>query len=698
MLDELEEFHKKQLLQALGIPVPDDTTKSQGSWWGASLVSAVVNNIQLILTNVHIRYEDDVSLPNNYPFNCGVRIQKISVQTTNEQWIPVFVPPENRGNVFKILDLQGLSIYWNSGQKINKEVLSYKDLQKTLAPEDTRNNSFILHPFNVSLRMEKNASKFPLQATKPSSPRFKFEFCPDKVNIELTKRQFAEIRLLCREWARFDRARQHRKWRPVTSISQNCKKWWNFAYQRIAEPMRKQKSSQTWSFAYERAKQLNAYCRAYRERLISIIEKERAKHNSENGTTQNVTLSKEDLMLMKQIERDSQYAYDDLTLFRETVFRTLMREREAEMDEVSVSESESGVSIAQESEAQVASSTESTDGREPKPKKEEKVVVENKAEDVAEKKEEQLPHSPSLNRPPPGADQTCRASEDGGREARRIRASGSSAGHEGSTSPAQPAEDREKQIEDEILDVLNESWDDSTVLRRDALLAEVTLNLERITIRFVDVDEEHIFGRTRVLATDLWNVTGRMHLSPRYNSTTLDLSVSDMSIQRLQTESTRDKNKSNGSNGNIEESFDRLDDENELFRDTSLIYGTTESCHVHETAKLLLAIGKTSESLADSDNYSEFEGEAFPPAPPFFEMIYRRRAPKLIARHTLEVTFSSVSVMYDEDALDGLTSLFDMDSAFADQESSDDSSSSFSRSLRATLAALPLDQDSRGAS
>ncbi|TKR63463.1 hypothetical protein L596_027292 [Steinernema carpocapsae] len=64
-------------------------------------------------------------------------------------------------------------------------------------------------------------------------------------------------------------------------------------------------------------------------------------------------------------------------------------------------------------------------------------------------------------------------------------------------------------------------------------------------------------------------------------------------------------------------------------------------------------------------------------------MIYRRRAPKLIARHTLEATFSSVSVMYDEDALDGLTSLFDVDSAFADQESSDDSSSS---------SAAPLEQ------
>lgn len=41
-------------------------------------------------------------------------------------------------------------------------------------------------------------------------------------------------------------------------------------------------------------------------------------------------------------------------------------------------------------------------------------------------------------------------------------------------------------VEDEILDVLNESRDDSTILHRDTLLAEVKLKLERMTIRFID--------------------------------------------------------------------------------------------------------------------------------------------------------------------------------------------------------------------
>lgn len=47
-------------------------------------------------------------------------------------------------------------------------------------------------------------------------------------------------------------------------------------------------------------------------------------------------------------------------------------------------------------------------------------------------------------------------------------------------------------VEDEILDVLNESRDDSAILYRDAVLAEIKLKLEKITIRFID-DIEVIF-------------------------------------------------------------------------------------------------------------------------------------------------------------------------------------------------------------
>lgn len=50
----------------------------------------------------------------------------------------------------------------------------------------------------------------------------------------------------------------------------------------------------------------------------------------------------------------------------------------------------------------------------------------------------------------------------------------------------------EKLMEQEILDVLNESPDDSSILRRDNLLAELVFKLEKIVVRFLDSDENEV--------------------------------------------------------------------------------------------------------------------------------------------------------------------------------------------------------------
>nr|CAD7393579.1 unnamed protein product [Timema cristinae] len=46
------------------------------------LVTTIINNLQVFIRNIHIRYEDSVTNP-DCPFACGVCIQTISVETTN---------------------------------------------------------------------------------------------------------------------------------------------------------------------------------------------------------------------------------------------------------------------------------------------------------------------------------------------------------------------------------------------------------------------------------------------------------------------------------------------------------------------------------------------------------------------------------------------------------------------------------------
>ena len=88
-----------------------------------------------------------------------------------------------------------------------------------MAPQTSRSDTaYVLSPFSLEIRMEKNSSKFPLN-TLPLVPRFKLDVRPDKIDIELSRKQMMQINALSSEWARFDRARQYRKWRPMECIS-----------------------------------------------------------------------------------------------------------------------------------------------------------------------------------------------------------------------------------------------------------------------------------------------------------------------------------------------------------------------------------------------------------------------------------------------------------------------------------------------
>ncbi|CAI2346080.1 unnamed protein product [Caenorhabditis sp. 36 PRJEB53466] len=608
MLDELELRHKTALLDLCGIPLPE----SQDSWWGASLISTVLNNIQLILNNVHIRYEDNSTI-HGQTFNCGIRIQKMTMQTTNAHWKPGFAEPQKGVNTFKKLELTGFSIYWNSKAAMTENIDDSKQLKDILAPE-TSSNAYIIQPCSAELRMEKNSSKFPLKA---KIPRFKFFMRPDIIACELTRHQMTELRAVNREWARFERARQHRKWRPLCTIGENAKEWWRFAYNRVLEESRRANANRTWEFAHERAARFNAYCRAYRKRLVGMIANPNATQPptdpssssapststalavippssaSSNGIPS--TPSAECHVIMKQIERDSHYTYHELHLFRETVFRRLLREKELEL----------GI---------VAAST-NTDSEEP---------------------------FESLEPPPdeiPVEEPTAAATEpaSGGLY-------GWITGFFGQAQQDEKPEDNKfdfgnvdvgelkenvKEMEEEILDVLHESWDDVTLLRRDALLAQISLRLEHLTLRFVDGEVHDGIEQQRVLALELSGVSSRWELSPKQHYISVDLTVNDMSVQRLRSGHPRPKSKL----AEITE---------------SLLYSTAES------TKMLLTVGRDGEDAVSSKV-------------PMFSMHYSRKAPRLIVRHTVNCRLRPVSIVYEEGALDGLSTLFTDDPTMFDE-------------------------------
>ncbi|GFY53155.1 putative vacuolar protein, partial [Trichonephila inaurata madagascariensis] len=75
-----------------------------------NLVTTIVNNVQVSLQNVHIRYEDSVSTSG--PLACGLVLQNLTAVTTNSKWKATQIDADAR-SLFKLLKVESLSLYWN---------------------------------------------------------------------------------------------------------------------------------------------------------------------------------------------------------------------------------------------------------------------------------------------------------------------------------------------------------------------------------------------------------------------------------------------------------------------------------------------------------------------------------------------------------------------------------------------------------
>lgn len=85
------------------------------SWfdYGTSFVADIIENLQLKINDVHIRYEDNLNIPNQ-SIACGITMESLSVQSCDSTWSPGFASRANSIESFKLLDMQQLSIYWTS--------------------------------------------------------------------------------------------------------------------------------------------------------------------------------------------------------------------------------------------------------------------------------------------------------------------------------------------------------------------------------------------------------------------------------------------------------------------------------------------------------------------------------------------------------------------------------------------------------
>ncbi|XP_059386006.1 intermembrane lipid transfer protein VPS13C isoform X3 [Carassius carassius] len=231
------------------------------------LATQVIKNLQVKITSIHIRYEDDVSDPQR-PFAIGMTLSELSLQTADENWKPCILN-EAAKIIYKLGRLECFCAYWNVNSPIFYrgswgEIVDKLKVGVSTKNEELQGYQYIFKPIFASARMCIN----PNAEVELKSPKANLLLEVQNIAIEMTKPQYLSMVDLLESIDCMVKNAPYRKFRPDVPVHRNGRKWWKYSINSILEVhIRHFNQMWNWNNIKKHRNTLKAYKAAYKIKL-----------------------------------------------------------------------------------------------------------------------------------------------------------------------------------------------------------------------------------------------------------------------------------------------------------------------------------------------------------------------------------------------------------------------------------------------
>uniref|UniRef100_A0A8C4FH35 Vacuolar protein sorting 13 homolog A n=1 Tax=Dicentrarchus labrax TaxID=13489 RepID=A0A8C4FH35_DICLA len=216
------------------------------------LVTQVIKNLQVKISNIHVRYEDDVTNP-NCPLSFGVSLKNLSLQVISHlcqlytTLISLFCPSS------QLVQLDNLFAYWN----VNSIHFSNHSADKALV---------IFRPISADAKLRMN----PRSDVDFSAPKVDLMVNLCEVAIELNRPQYISILELLGSVDMMSRNLPYRKYRPVVQVHKNSRIWWNYVITGILEvDVKPRLHMWSWQHIRRHRQMVKCYRKLYKTKITS---------------------------------------------------------------------------------------------------------------------------------------------------------------------------------------------------------------------------------------------------------------------------------------------------------------------------------------------------------------------------------------------------------------------------------------------
>lgn len=288
----------------------EEQKKSQS--FTASLVSTIVNNLQITVKNIHIRYEDSISAP-GHPFAAGLTLEEFSAVSTDGEWNPTYIQ-NSVGVAHKLAKLEALAIYFNTDSTLmgtgreaatprDEEVLDHDQMMEKFKELIVKGQSteesphqFVLKPVSGQAKIEMDRSG------KIDRPKVKAGLIFDEIGLVLDDDQYRDVLMMVDLFHYFMRHQEYKKWQPKgVSPKEDPRAWLQFAGNAVLNKIHERNRRWSWAYFAER--------RDDRIRYIELFKKKKKEQpltpeENEELVKLEWKLSYEDLRFWRSLARN----------------------------------------------------------------------------------------------------------------------------------------------------------------------------------------------------------------------------------------------------------------------------------------------------------------------------------------------------------------------------------------------------------
>ena len=270
------------------------TTSGGGGGYMAGMITKIVQNLQLVITNVHIRMEDRSSDP-RHPFALGLVIKEVRLESDRE----AANSTEPDGLIRKSFVIKGFGVYLDSdlhddecfvrvGPSHHATVLQREMQDLGLAQYDDDYEStgassapkqFLLTPLTVHIRVAVDDQMVGGSGAESCAALYADGELPavmdvaikvSTLGLTLGKSQYRDLLNCISFLSNYSTISRNRQYRPKVTVSASPSAWWKYAYNATVMDLREKKKQAQWDNVLRTVKD--------RSRYIALQKRKHAKY------------------------------------------------------------------------------------------------------------------------------------------------------------------------------------------------------------------------------------------------------------------------------------------------------------------------------------------------------------------------------------------------------------------------------------